>query len=99
MAEHGHQAVPLARGGEDEEEVVVRPRPRQSILWSVFGRRVPRSEIVFFSQILIIYTVISVSLYNLTSGNGKSNLWIALLASCLGYLLPNPSIDLRETRK
>ena len=86
-----------------EEEEVLRRRPhhnnnkaqrhRATRLWDVFGRRVPRSEIVFFCQTLIIYVVVVTSLVNLTLKNGPINLWTALLGSCLGYLLPHPSID------
>ena len=60
--------------------------------WALFGSKWPKSEIVFFCQVVILYTVIVVSIYNLTKGSGDSNLWMALLSSCLGYLLPNPSM-------
>ena len=53
---------------------------------------VPKEEIVFFCQVIILYTVIVVSIYNLTVGHGDSTLWTALLSSSLGYLLPNPSL-------
>ena len=66
---------------------------RVTKLWNVFGRRLPRSEIVFFCQTFLIYAVVVTSLVNLTLKNGPINLWIALLGSCLGYLLPHPSID------
>ena len=66
---------------------------RRPTLWNVFGRRVPRGEIVFFCQMMLIYVVVCVSLFNLTRGHGTDNLWVALLGSCLGYVLPNPSID------
>ena len=89
-----------------EEEVLRRPhhhnkaqRHRATRLWDVFGRRVPRSEIVFFCQTFIIYVVVVTSLVNLTLKNGPINLWIALLGSCLGYLLPHPSIDNNNTRR
>ena len=59
----------------------------------MFGRKLPRSEIVFFCQTFLIYVVVVTSLVNLTLKNGPINLWIALLGSCLGYLLPHPSID------
>ena len=68
-------------------------RPLSQRLWHVFGRRVPRSEIVFFCQTFIIYVVVVTSLVNITLQNGPLNLWIALLASGLGYLLPHPSLD------
>lgn len=75
----------------DEEEATL--RPRRSRLWNVLGRPLPRAEIVFFAQIFLIYAVVGVSLFNLSRGYGDSQMWTALLGSCLGYLLPNPSIS------
>ena len=43
-------------------------------------------------QIVILYTVIVLSIYNLTVAHDDSTLWTALLSSSLGYLLPNPSL-------
>ena len=60
--------------------------------WNFCGQGVPKSEIVFFCQVIILYSVILTSIYNLTKGNGDSNLWTALLSSSLGYLLPHPTI-------
>ena len=65
--------------------------------WHLFGTECPKEEIVFLCQVVILYTVIVVSIYNLTVGHGDSTLWIALLSSSLGYLLPNPSMK-REDR-
>jgi hypothetical protein len=47
-------------------------------------------------QVLILYTVIVVSIYNLTVESENSTLWTALLSSCLGYLLPNPTIKTKH---
>ena len=58
--------------------------------WHIFGTECPKEEIVFFCQVL--YTVIVVSICNLTVGHDDSTLWTALLSSSLGYLLPNPSM-------
>ena len=68
---------------------------RKSYLWDIFGKSVPRGEIVFVCQMIVIYVVIGVSLFILTRGTDAADkqLWIALLSSCLGYLLPNPRID------
>ena len=60
--------------------------------WVLFGSSCPKAEIVFFCQVVVLYTVIVVSIYNLTKTDANSNLWTALLSSCLGYLLPNPSM-------
>ena len=57
--------------------------------WHLFGTVCPKEEIVFLCQVLVLFTVILISIYNLTTGQENSNLWTALLSSSLGYLLPN----------
>ena len=47
---------------------------------------------MFLCQVVMLYTVIVVSIYILTVGHGDSTLWITLLSSSLGSLLPNPSM-------
>ena len=59
--------------------------------WDICGQGVPKSEIVF-CQVVILYTVILTSIYNLTKENSDTKLWTALLSSSLGYLLPHPTI-------
>jgi|SaaInl33SG_5_DNA_1037386.scaffolds.fasta_scaffold01477_4 hypothetical protein len=56
------------------------------------GMKYPRQEVVFFAQIVMVYTVVIASIVNLSLGHDNTNLWMILLSSCLGYLLPNPSI-------
>jgi hypothetical protein len=69
------------------------PRDTDSVLsWVTCGKKTPRSQVVFLCQVLIMYTVIVVSIYNLMVESENSTLWTALLSSCLGYLLPNPTI-------
>lgn len=66
--------------------------------WKFFGREVPKSEIVFVTQTLILYIVIIVCLVNLSVGKEPSNLWTALLSSSLGYMLPNPTLKRDKKR-
>lgn len=66
--------------------------------WKVFGRRVPKQEAVFFSQIILIYAVVITCILNLSLTRENSNLWTALLSSCLGYILPSPSIKTAPQR-
>ena len=40
--------------------------------WHLFGAECPKEEIVFFCQVIILYTVIVASIYNLTVGHGDS---------------------------
>jgi len=64
--------------------------------WSFFGSEIPSAEIVFFCQIVEIYIIICTSLYNLSAGSEPANLWITLLSSCVGYLLPSPALKLKR---
>ena len=70
-------------------EVSVRP-------WQIGGKDVPSSEIVFFSQIVVVYMVIITCIINLSLSNGPHDLWIALMSSSLGYILPSPAISKRK---
>ena len=60
--------------------------------WNVLGNRLPKSEIVYFSQMIVVYTIILTSIVNLSLKNGNSELWIALLSSAIGYALPSPNL-------
>jgi hypothetical protein len=73
------------------------PSDYDSLLsWVTCGKKTPRSEVVILCQVLILYTVIIVSIYNLTVESENSTLWTALLSSCLGYLLPSPTIKTKH---
>ena len=58
--------------------------------WKCCGDIVPKNEIVYLSQIIILYTIILVCMYNLSYKNKNTDIWIALLSYCLGCLLPSP---------
>ena len=60
--------------------------------WTCCDSRVPKGEVVYICQIAAVYIVITASIINLAVGVGDSNLWSALLSSCLGYLLPSPTL-------
>ena len=64
--------------------------------WHMFGRKLPKSEIVFFMQVFLIYIVVITSIVNLTINKDEGKLWTALLSSSLGYLLPNPNLKRSE---
>ena len=64
--------------------------------WNCLSGRVPRSEIVFIVQVLLIFTIVGFSLYNLTVGTQSKDLYISLLSSSIGYILPNPKLKKNE---
>ncbi len=59
--------------------------------WFIWGKEVPKQEIVYLSQVTILYLVIITCIVNLSIDN-TTQLWSSLLATALGILLPNPSI-------
>jgi len=62
--------------------------------WIMWGQAFPRSEVRFFAQVFILYIVIITCLVNLSIGKGElTSLWISLLSSCIGYILPSPYIS------
>ena len=46
----------------------------------------------------MIYTVVITCILNLSLTKDNSNLWTALLSSCLGYILPSPSIKTNTSK-
>ena len=60
--------------------------------WTICYHQVPSQEVIFFTQVILIYIVVCVSLTNITLSADNRILWSSLLSGCLGYLLPNPKI-------
>ena len=66
---------------------------RQS--WRFCNSRLPRSEVVYFTQIIIIIFLITVSLTKLVFFSldcEESTFWFSLLSCTVGYALPNPKL-------
>jgi hypothetical protein len=76
--------TPLARGGSTVSA--------GSETWVLAGKNMPRSEIVFFSQIIIIFIVVVASVINLSLGNQSTEMWLIMLSTSVGAILPNPSM-------
>ncbi len=79
------EILPERPKGVDDDSVRSEP-------WKLLGNKIPKSEIVYFSQMIIVYVIIIASVLNLSLKNGSSELWISLLSSCVGYALPNPKL-------
>ena len=74
------------------------PTPTGENNWKLCGSRIPRPEVVYFSQVIIIYITVITCIINLSINNSNNELWIALMGSCLGYILPNPSIGRKKLK-
>lgn len=65
--------------------------------WKLCGYGINQSQVVYFSQIIILYIIILTCIVNLSLKNGDSNLWTALLSSSIGLILPSPKIKNKKT--
>jgi hypothetical protein len=91
---HEEREVPLGERQAAYHQDVTEMSSNRS--WPLFGQRLPKSEVVFFMQVILIYIVVITSILNLTLYKDQSGkLWTALLSSSLGYLLPNPTLKRR----
>ena len=60
--------------------------------WKIFGRTVPKGEVVFFCQVIVILIVIISAIINLSLQNGITEMWISVFAYSLGAILPQPKL-------
>ena len=90
-------AAAAAAAAEDEEDGaanIERDKRKSNVsMWNVFGHKLPRGEVVFGCQMVMLFTVVTASIYNLSVRDDRTELWTALLSSCLGYILPNPRLN------
>lgn len=63
--------------------------------WKVCGEKLPKAEIVYFCQIIILYAIIITCVVNISLGR-SDELWRILLTSCIGYILPSPALKNRK---
>lgn len=54
--------------------------------------------VIFFAQVVLLFTVVLGALINLTFFNENKDLWQMLLTSSLGYMLPNPQFKIGKGR-
>ena len=81
---------------QNRDQFVMETQSLNNENWQVLGIKIPKSEVVFFSQIIILYVVIIACIVNLSISHPLSELWVGLLSSSIGFLLPNPTIKDRR---
>ena len=81
---------------EEEEEEENENLTHKNSQWYLFGQTLPKNEVIFICQVVILYIVILTCIVNLSLKNGDSNLWTALLSSSLGIMLPQPTLSRKK---
>ena len=54
--------------------------------------KIPKNRWSFFAQIVVVYTIIITSLIHLSLKSPDKKLWLILLSSSVGYILPSPGL-------
>lgn len=60
-------------------------------------QKLPRKEYVFFSQLAVLFVVIVAAIINISLNNGQQEVWLVLLSTGVGALLPNPRLGKRKS--
>lgn len=64
--------------------------------WSTACGKLPKEEVIYCCQIIVLYTVIIACLINLSLGSSQDSLWASLLSGSVGYILPAPKIQKKK---
>ncbi len=64
--------------------------------WKFFGQNVPKSEVVYISQMFIIFVVIVSCIINLSLKNGNSEMWVSFFGYAFGAMLPPPKLQIAK---
>lgn len=75
----------------DVEDNTSRSSSSINKIWKLCGDKIPKSQALFLSQIIILYIIILFCLINLTFNNGRTEMWLGLLCTCIGAMLPQPT--------
>jgi hypothetical protein len=65
--------------------------------WLTACGKLPKEEVVYFSQVIVVLIVVIACIVNLSFGDAKNDtLWSSMLSGCVGYLLPAPKIGKKD---
>ena len=82
---------------EHGTEVLYTQASKESVdKWFMLGQKLPKDEIVFLTQAIVIFTVVISAIINISIGN-SSETWLILLSTSVGAILPNPKLRTGKT--
>ena len=87
MTEHTDKGLNLGNFVFDDNN-----QERQS--WKCFGQTCNRSLVVFLSQFFVILVILVCCIVRITLATAceEKTVWIAILSSTVGYILPSPKL-------
>ena len=66
--------------------------------WGLCGTRVPKNQVTYMTQVILVYGIIAVSLSQLILQSADRDLWLVLLSTSVGYVLPSPRLKFLKTK-
>lgn len=60
--------------------------------WNLGCFYLDKECIVYFVQMIVLGACISISLWKVSTTTDNRDLWISLLSSCIGVIIPNPKL-------
>ena len=67
--------------------------------YSCCRNRVPKTQFTYISQIIVIYAIIATSIVHLSIQSQDLELWLILLSSSLGHILPSPGLKFTKQKQ
>ena len=58
--------------------------------------KIAKNPFTFFTQIIVVYMIIITSLVHISLRSPDKELWLILLSSSIGYILPSPGLKFRK---
>ena len=58
--------------------------------------KLAKNRLTFFSQIIAVYIIIITPLVQISLRSPDKELWLILLSSSIGYILPSPGLKLKK---
>lgn len=60
--------------------------------------RIPKNTATYWSQIVVVYGIIIAAIAHLSLQSPDKELWLILLSSSLGYILPSPGLKFSKRK-
>ena len=91
---NAHLSTPVALHSFPHDIVFDPKNQNERTPWTIFGYDCSRSLLIFMFQYILVCTLVISSLISLINSKSceQTTLWVAILGSAVGYILPCPSL-------
>ena len=102
MDEQEHVDTQIVRNfnvlGNQKSDTYSQTASKRTRMWFFFGSEIPKDQVVYLLQMFIGISIIVASVINLSIGDKAiREVWIALLSSTMGYMLPTPGMKTKSS--